>query len=52
LTYAAAWIPSALLHAAVWLVRGARGDRGARAWARAYVRAAFAGLRPPQRKTS
>jgi GT2 family glycosyltransferase len=44
--YAAVWVPSALAHAALWLVRCFRGDRGAAlAWARAYARAAFAGLR-------
>ena len=37
--YAALWIPSALLHAVAWLFRGSRP------WARAYVRAAFAGRR-------
>ena len=44
--YATLWAPSALVHSAAWLVRGSRGDRRAgRAWARAYARAAFAGLR-------
>jgi N-acetylglucosaminyl-diphospho-decaprenol L-rhamnosyltransferase len=37
--YLAVWAPSALAHAGLWL---ARGDR---AWARAYVESALAGLR-------
>ena len=37
--YLALWVPSALVHAALWLVRGDR------AWAAAYVRSALAGLR-------
>lgn len=37
--YLAIWVPSALAHAALWL---ARGDR---AWAAAYLRSAFAGIR-------
>jgi N-acetylglucosaminyl-diphospho-decaprenol L-rhamnosyltransferase len=40
--YAAAWIPSALVHAAVWRVRR---TPDARAWARAYISSTFAGLR-------
>ena len=40
--YAAAWVPSALAHAAVWRVRR---SPGARAWARAYLSSAWAGLR-------
>jgi N-acetylglucosaminyl-diphospho-decaprenol L-rhamnosyltransferase len=44
--YVAIWVPSALVHAAVWLIRGSRSDReAARAWAQAYARAAVAGLR-------
>ena len=42
LLYAAAWIPSALLHALAWLVRRRPESRR---WARAYVASAFAGLR-------
>lgn len=38
LVYAVLWVPSALAHAAAWLVRGDR------AWTRAYARSAFAGL--------
>ena len=38
LVYALLWVPSALAHAAAWLVRGDW------AWARSYVRSAFAGL--------
>jgi GT2 family glycosyltransferase len=38
LVYAALWVPSAILHAAAWLLRGSRP------WARAYARSAFAGL--------
>lgn len=36
--YAALWVPSAILHAGAWLLRG--NPR----WARAYARSAFAGL--------
>lgn len=39
--YVAVWVPSAIAHAVAWLVRG-RAD--GRRWARAYLRAAFAGL--------
>jgi N-acetylglucosaminyl-diphospho-decaprenol L-rhamnosyltransferase len=39
--YAAAWVPSALAHAAVWRVRR---SPDARAWARAYAASALAGL--------
>jgi N-acetylglucosaminyl-diphospho-decaprenol L-rhamnosyltransferase len=37
--YLLVWVPSAMAHAALWL---ARGDR---AWARAYLRSALAGIR-------
>jgi N-acetylglucosaminyl-diphospho-decaprenol L-rhamnosyltransferase len=37
--YLSLWVPSAIAHAAVWLVRGDR------AWAAAYLRSALAGLR-------
>jgi hypothetical protein len=39
--YAAAWVPSAYAHAAVWRLRR---SPDARAWARAYVSSAWAGL--------